>query len=248
MMLLIKGFGIKMGQYKTEFKNTSSLTAEETSALAGLYLSYYSGTDGARFEADLGGKDEILLVTCDEVLVGFTTLQVYERQWRGECVRVIYSGDTVVEQAHWGQQALAFAWIARMGEIKRERPDVPLYWLLIVKGHRTFKYLPTFGKTFFPHWSQDRSDLKPLADFLAREKFGSDYNAGTGVVEFPVSHGHLRHEIAFPTDEQMNQPAVKFFVQRNPGFTQGHELVCLCEMEETNMRPLTRRIFNKDVA
>jgi hypothetical protein len=40
---------------------------------------------------------------------------------------------------------------------------------------------------------------------------------------------------------------VKFFLERNPQFAQGHELVCLCEIEEANMKPMTKRIFNKGV-
>jgi hypothetical protein len=234
-----------MGEYKAHFKDISSLTSEEVRKLSRLYLSIYSGTNRNRFIADLSNKNEILLVTFDGVLVGFTTLQLYERMWRGKPVSVVYSGDTVVDSAHWGQQALAFAWIERMGKIKLEKPETPLYWLLIVKGHRTFKYLPAFGKSFFPHWSIDRSDLKPLVDFLAHEKFGADYNPANGVVEFSQSQGHLRNEIALPTEEQASLPAVKFFLERNPRFTQGHELVCLCEIEESNMKPLTRRIFNK---
>jgi hypothetical protein len=236
-----------MAEYKAQHKKISGLTEKERRSLASLYLAYYSGTSEARFINDLNDKTEILLVYCDDVLVGFTTLQLYERKWNKHPVRIVYSGDTVVEQAHWGQQTLAFSWIARMGEIRREQPDIPLYWLLIVKGHRTFKYLPTFGKSFYPHWSIDRSDLKPLADFLAQDKFGANYNLTTGVVEFPVSHGQLRDDIAWPTDEQASLPAVKFFLERNPQFAQGHELVCLCEIEEANMKPMTKRIFNKGV-
>lgn len=234
-----------MAEYKAQYKKISSLTEKELRSLASLYLSYYSGTSEERFIADLCDKTEILLVNCDGILVGFTTLQLYEREWGGMPVRIVYSGDTVVAQAHWGQQTLAFAWIARMGEIKREKPAIPLYWLLIVKGHRTFKYLPAFGRSFFPHWSIDRSDLKPLADYLAQEKFGTAYNPATGIVEFPVSQGHLRSDIALPTEEQASLPAVKFFLERNPRFTQGHELVCLCEIDEANMKPLTKRIFNR---
>jgi hypothetical protein len=236
-----------MREYHAHFKDISSLTSEDVCALARLYLSHYSGTNKNRFIADLSNKNEILLVTFEGALVGFTTLQLYERMWRGKRLHVVYSGDTVVDPAHWGQQALAFAWIERMGKIKLEKPEIPLYWLLIVKGHRTFKYLPAFGKSFYPHWSIDRSDLKPLADFLAQEKFGTDYNPVNGVVEFSESQGHLRNEIALPTEKQASLPAVKFFLQRNPRFTQGHELVCLCEIEESNMKPLTRRIFNKGI-
>jgi hypothetical protein len=71
-----------------------------------------------------------------------------------------------------------------MGTFKRQDPLTRLYWLLLVKGHRTFRYLPVFGKSFYPHWSFDRSDLRPLADALALELCPDDYNPRTGVMEF----------------------------------------------------------------
>src|SRR5262249_37360328 len=154
-----------------------------------------------------------------------------------------YSGDTVVDRAHWGQQSLAFAWISRMGALKCEQPDISLFWLLLVKGHRTFRYLPVFGKSFYPHWSIDRSDLKPLADALAKEMFASDYNPMTDVVEFGHSRGHLKPHLALPAPQELDRPGVRFFLERNPGFQRGHELVCLCEVEEHNMKPLTLRLF-----
>lgn len=195
--------------------------------------------------SDLRSKTEILLLFHAGSLVGFTTLQVYPYEWQDKLVRIVYSGDTVVDRAHWGQQALAFAWIYHMGEVKSEAPDVPLYWFVIIKGHRTFKYLPTFSKSFYPHWSVDRSDLKPLADSLAFDKFGEFYNTRTGIIEFPESHGHLKDAIAYPGEEELGKESVRYFLEKNPGYLQGHELVCLCEMEEANMKPLTKRIFKK---
>ena len=130
-----------------------------------------------------------------------------------------------------------------MGELKSEEPELPLYWFVIIKGHRTFKYLPTFGKSFHPHWSNPRPDLKLLADALASEKFGADYNKETGIVEFAESQGHLREDIAHPTEEEMSKESVRFFLKTNPNYLRGHELVCICELEEENMKPLTKRIF-----
>jgi hypothetical protein len=213
--------------------------------MAALYFAYYEGTDENQFLTDLDNKTEALLVYHAGSLVGFTTLQYYLPTWQGGPIRVVYSGDTIVDRAHWGQQALAYTWIAHMGEIMRQTPDLPMYWFLIVKGHRTYRYLPAFGKSFYPHWTIDRSDLKPLADALAREKFGDDYNPRTGVVEFSRSRGHLKQEIALPTPEECGKPAVRYFLQRNPDYRRGHELVCLCEISEQNMKPLTRRIFSQ---
>jgi hypothetical protein len=113
---------------------------------------------------------------------------------------------------------------------------------VIVKGHRTFKYLPVFGKSFYPHWSVDRSDLKPLADFLATDMFGADYNPETGVIEFEHSRGQLKPEIAQPSAQELRKPSVRFFLQKNPNYQIGHELVCLCELEQSNMKPFTRRL------
>jgi len=233
--------------YSTRFAPVSALDEQLERRMASLYLASYEATSEALFLHDLAQKHEVLLLHAGEELVGFTSLKMLEREWMGRSIHVVYSGDTVVEREHWGQQALAFAWIARMGELKRERPEVPLYWLLLVKGHRTFRYLPVFGKSFHPHWSIDRSDLKPLADELALELFPGDYNPVTGVVEFDRSRGQLRPHLAEPTPAELEREGVRFFLERNPGYRNGHELVCLCEVEEPNMKPLTLRLFRKGV-
>ena len=147
--------------YTTMIRQLAELTDRERQAMSGLYLAHYDGSSKARFISDLQNKDEVLLISFNGTLIGFTTMQFYQREWNGQQIRIVYSGDTVVERQHWGQQALSSRWISRMGEIHRENQDLPLYWFLIVKGHRTFRYLPAFAKSFWPHWSIDRSDLKP---------------------------------------------------------------------------------------
>jgi hypothetical protein len=231
--------------YQTSFVAVSALSDALRCEMARLYLANYDGADESLFFSDLAKKQEVLVVHAGEQLAGFTTMRFFEREWRDRQIRVVYSGDTVVDRAHWGQQALAFDWISRMGALKRERPDMPFYWLLLVKGHRTFRYLPLFGKSFYPHWSVDRSDLKPLADELASEMFPDDYNPATGVVEFRQSRGHLKADIALPSPADVAKEDIHFFLQRNPGFRHGHELVCLCEVETHNMKPLTLRLFGK---
>jgi hypothetical protein len=158
----------------------SSLVAPQTLEVAGLsegdqremyalYERYYDGSSWALFAADLAGKDRVVVLRDRSgFLQGFSTLAVYERSFEGAPVRVIFSGDTVVDESHWGQQALAFGWLRLAGAIKAERPGVPLYWMLISKGHRTYRYLPAFSLAFHP--SPDgvaRGKLGALRDFLA---------------------------------------------------------------------------------
>jgi hypothetical protein len=238
---------MEQGSYSTCFASVAKLDDALKRQMARLYLASYEATSEALFLEDLARKDEVLLLQAGSELVGFTSVRVFERDWRGARIRVVYSGDTLVERAHWGQQALAFAWIGRMGVLKREHPELPLYWLLLVKGHRTFRYMPVFGRSFHPHWSIERDDLKSLADALALDLFPDDYNPTTGVVEFSRSRGHLKPDLAQPTPGELEREGVRFFLERNPGFRRGHELVCVCEVEEHNMKPLTRRLFRKGV-
>jgi len=233
--------------YQAHYEPVAELSDSTRRAMAALYLEYYDGGSETLFQSDLDRKTEALLIYFGHQFIGFTTQEIYHRNWRGQQIRVIYSGDTVVDQAHWGQQALAFSWIERAGQLKQEKSDMPLYWFLIVKGHRTYRYLPAFSFTFYPHWSANNGDLKSLADALAVEKFGVDYNPDKGVVAFAESRGHLKEAYAYPAADEQSKEAVRFFMQRNPGYLRGHEMVCLCELSEQNLKPLTRRIFRRSV-
>src|SRR3546814_14178203 len=95
----------------------------------------------------------------------------------------MYSGDTIVHQDHWGQQALAFTWIDFSGALKSAAPEFPLYWFLLVKGHRTYRYLRAFYRVFHPAPLRETPpEIKMLMDHLARGKFGAFYDWQTGVV------------------------------------------------------------------
>jgi hypothetical protein len=229
--------------YSSRVVPVSDLRSEQRSEMARLYLSCYEATSESVFLRDLQAKDAALLVTVGGELIGFTTLRVFEHPWKGTLLRIVYSGDTVVDRAHWGQQTLAFAWIRHAGELRRAYPEHPLYWFLLVKGHRTYRFLPAFAKSFYPHWRQDDRHLRPLADDLALAMFPDDYNRATGVVEFEPSRGQLKSDIAQPPAAARSREDVEFFLARNPGYVRGHELVCLCKLDERNLKPLARRLF-----
>jgi hypothetical protein len=197
----------------------------------------------------LAGKDAAVLVRDeDDHLCGFSTLAVWRMEIDRQPVRVVFSGDTIIERAHWGSQSFAFTWIRQIGRIAAAAPHVPLYWLLIVKGHRTYRYLPAFGLDFVPDWRKpDDPRLVALKHAIAERRFAGAYRRETGIVRFEQSRGHLAAEWARVTKREAARPDVRFFLERNPGYRQGDELVCLCEFSLANMRPLTRRLFLQGV-
>ncbi len=220
---------------------------EDRFRLFDLFRRYYEDVTEARFAADLAGKDEILVVQdAEREIVGFSTLALEEVEVGGERLRVLFSGDTIVDRRHWGSQVLTRAWIRHIGKLWAEAPTTPLYWLLIVKGHRTYRYLPTFALRFVPEpRGLDDPDLLRLREELAGRRFGDAYDPATGVVHFPEPCGRLAPEWAEVELHHARRREVAFFLARNPGWRAGDELVCLCAVAPENMRAHARRLFDE---
>jgi len=79
---------------------------------------------------------------------------------------------------------------------------------------------------------------------LAYHRFGKAYNPQTGLVSFDTPQGRLTSELAQVPDNHLRLPEVEYFLQKNPHYALGDELVCLCELTPTNFRPFALRLFN----
>src|SRR5688572_30280380 len=110
-----------------------------------LFARYYLHLDRATFDRDQAEKDWVL-VLCDSsgAVQGFTTLKLYELEILGRRLRAVFSGNTIIDQAYWGEQELVATWGRFMAHLKRQMPALPLYWFLICSGYRTYLYLPLF--------------------------------------------------------------------------------------------------------
>ncbi len=148
-----------------------------------------------------------------------------------------------------GEQTLPLSWCRVAGEIKRQAPDIPLYWFLIVKGHRTYRYLSLFARRFYPTWRHPTpGPIQALMDHLATARFGQAYCPEAGLIRFQTSRGHLKGAWAGVEAYQQDKPDVRFFLERNPRHHLGEELVCLTELDEANLRRHARRAFLEGLA
>lgn len=236
-----------MNRLKAEVVSCNKLLLQENTvqSMYDLYCQYYDGTSHSLFYSDLRCKDwAILLRDVRDNVQGFSTLKLLEFEFGGGRRRAIFSGDTIINNPYWGEQTLSVAWCRLAGQIKAQQPEVPLYWFLIVKGYRTYRYLPVFAKCFYPNWRYPTpANCQALMDYLARGKFGDYYEGASGLVKFPTSRGHLREKWAEIKEGFRNKPDIRYFLERNPEYYKGHELVCLMELSEENMRGHARRGF-----
>ena len=222
---------------------SAELSTEFLDRMYELFAASYDCVVKPRFLEDLSWKDEVILIfDRDELIQGFTTLAFNPKGfWHSEG-DVLFSGDTIIDPAYWGSNELVQAFCRRAGEWQSVNGR-RLFWMLISKGHRTYLFLPLFAKRFFPHPERKESALEEIADMAASRLFGNEWNRECGIVHFEESMGHLKGELAAASWQRSRRPMVRYFLERNPGFENGDELVCIAELSLENLKRSALRCF-----
>jgi hypothetical protein len=224
------------------------LTTSDRRKLYELLERHYEHVSWVQFEADLLEKDAVIVLRDASGLpCGFSTQKVMHITADGLAVSAIFSGDTIIDPNHWGEQELGRAWCRYVGQVRAVDPETPLYWFLISKGYRTYLYLPVFFKTYYPAcaWPTPAAEQRIL-NALASAKFPEDYDAERGLVVFQESRGNLKPELAAVPPHRLKNQHVQFFLSCNPSYSQGTELTCLAEISPENMRSYPARILQEE--
>ncbi|PYM17832.1 MAG: hypothetical protein DMD81_07720 [Candidatus Rokuibacteriota bacterium] len=222
------------------------LSAQDVAGMYRVFRQLYEGVDEKTFHDDLEEKDWVLLLRDVDsgAIRGFTTILRLQMSVHGEPLNVVFSGDTGIAPECWGGQALVRAWAHFMGRLRALDPSRRLYWFLISKGYRTYLYLPFFFHRFWPCVGVETPAFETaLIDELGRAKYPDHFDPATGVVRFAHSHGHLRRTIAETPRHRREHPHVRFFLEKNPGYARGNELVCVAELAPENMKGLAQRLL-----
>jgi len=218
-----------------------ALSDRHVQAMFTLLTTFFTGVDASTFQADLAEKSHVILLEDDDgVLRGFSTLLVYDTQVPGVEATMVYSGDTIVDRAWWGSPALAVSWLRAAWDVTAAAAARDAYWLLLTSGFRTYRFLPVFWKEFYP-CAESSTTSKTLVDALARERFGDRYDTDRGIVRFGRPQVLVPELLDVPVG-RASDAHVAFFLERNPGYVQGDELVCLTSIREHNLTAAGRRI------
>jgi hypothetical protein len=224
----------------------ADLAHQDVVEMFGIHARLYERVSESEFLRDLEEKHWVLLLRDDRTgaIRGFTTILLLHVVLHGEPLQVVFSGDTGIAPEFWGGQALVKAWAGFMGSVRIETPSRRLFWFLISKGYRTYLYLPLFFHSFYPRVDAPTPPFElDLIRTLGTLKYPRDFNPNTGVIEFAVSHGHLAPPLAEISDHRREHRHVRFFLEKNPDYARGHELVCVAEISPENMRGLARRML-----
>lgn len=225
------------------------ITRSDISDMFSLLSRHFINAHAARFESDLMAKDGAILLRDQRTgeLVGFSSQAVFTHTIRGMEYRVVFSGDTIIAPHAWGSLSLPLVWGEWMMDLLRET-KTPLLWMLISKGIRTYKFLPTFFEDFYPRFDQATPrEILQLRDSLGSRLFPGQYDSGEGLVQ-PSEHSYyLTPKLAEIPGSRLSNPHVAFFTRANVSHVRGSELVCLTFFTPSNLkRDYLRRLLNRE--
>lgn len=221
------------------------LAHTDREAMRRLLDAHFEGVTERVFERDLAEKDWVLLIEEDGRLRGFSTLLLYETCHAGETLTVLYSGDTIMDREARASSALSRCWIGSVQALRRLHPNVRLYWLLLSSGFRTYRFLPLFWRDFHPRFDAPLAPAeRDRLEFLAAQRLGPRFFPEQGIARLDAPQV-LRPDREDRLAALRGDPHVAFFLERNPGWLQGDELVCLTELSFDNLTPAGRRMWRE---
>lgn len=227
----------------------ADLQPRDRQQMYALYQRHFDFTDRARFESDLAAKHWVIQLVdpVTEEIRGFSTQELLKVTHNDGIVRAIFSGDTIVDPACWGETALMREWGRLSVELMEATHPDPLYWFLISKGYKTYRFLPVFFREFYPRFDADTPAwAKQLVDAIGGATFGEAYDAQRGLFLATRTKDRLRPGVADVTPERLADPHIRFFVERNPGHIHGDELCCLARLTLDNYTSAGVRLLDPE--
>lgn len=235
-----------MNRLKSQIITISEATETTIRRMAELMSLTYGGTNIDKVRRDLAEKQFILLLYGEGgEIEGFSTIQLFDSIFRGTPVKIVYSGDTVIQEESRGQTVLMHDWWQFTCTIQQQFSGMEVYWMLISKGWRTYKLIPLFYKEYYPRPDRETPpDFQAFMDELGNRKYPGEYRDGLII---PSEPDFLKNAATDVPERRRNDPDVQFFIAKNPGFGKGDELLCVTRLAPDNLTKTGRRVLNDEL-
>jgi hypothetical protein len=233
---------------KAKIVHVSDLTNNDKKTMFNIFEKYYANISYAGFLSDLNKKNKaiILVERKSNTIKGFSTILDLKFQVNGKEVKGLFSGDTIVEKEFWGGMSLQLAFTIYMIKEKLKNPFKKHYWFLISKGYKTYLLMAKNCPIHYPKVGMKTPQHEKLIiDTFGKTMYPEHYNPDKGLIEFISAHDQLKDEVAPITNKMLENEMIRFFVQKNPHWSRGDELVCLADFGPSILFNFVSRRFKK---
>ena len=220
---------------KEGIKQIDELTPDERETMYVIMQNHYDNIRRDVFFGDLDEKDGTLLVYDDTgIIQGFSTFLFMETSHLDEKITILFSGDTIVSRKYWGNLSQLKIFV-KLLEHALSKYRTRIFWLLITKGYRTYLILPLFFKNYYPNYKSPTPEYeKALIEKVAFHRYGKQTIAHGDITRLATNKDFLKKEFVEIPEKRLNDPDVRFFLDKNPSYKTGEELVCIAEISRNN--------------
>lgn len=236
-----------MSKIFSQTKQIAELTLSERATMFGLLSLEFLGVSRQDFIRDLEEKEVVMLLrkeARDGEIVGFSTLMTFDLPIDGRKVKAIFSGDTTVLEEYRSSTGFGIEIGSYFVKVLGVFPEHEIYYVLISKGWRTYKILPFFFKNYAPkHDTPTSIQDKAVTDAFGSVKYPGDYDPKQGLIMFSKETQRLipgSIDAVPPHDPDVH---TRFYLQKNPTYLSGTELVCVALVNEGNFAPPMIRLL-----
>lgn len=220
----------RLSSHFYEIKNISLVQLLE---MHKLFIQYYNNADFETFANDMGKKTGVFVLEdkIKKCIIGFSTWTEINLAYDGKNAIGVFSGDTVIDKAYWGNKCLQKSFATKLFTTKLKNPKKSVFWLLISKGYKTYLLLANNFHNFYPNYQTHNKDLESIVDEYCTQLYPSAYCRESRLLDFGDSYQNLKEGVAGITLEMKNQNHdIRYFETLNPTWAKGTELPCVGEV------------------
>lgn len=223
------------------------LSDQEIDEMFELHGRFYDNVNKKVFYRDVREKHWVIrMYDGGGYMVGFSTCGYLSLNVASRSCIFLFSGDTIVDPKFWGASVLAGSFTKILMRMLQDFPEHELFWFLICKGYRTYRFLPIYFREFYPVYDQPTPlEYRRFLNTVSLAKFGNHYNPQTGIISFSGKKDRLREEMCEIDSERLHDPHIRYFFETNTNFRDGDELACITRVARHNFKPVLFRAFNR---
>lgn len=204
---------------------------------------HFESVTWGQFNKDFHEKEYVAVLRDGATVVGFSTMAVFPvLAPSGKQFHIAFSGDTAIEFKARNSLGFGITLSSFFREKISEHGDGNVWYVLISKGWRTYKAM----EFMFHNFSPSPSRQTDAEESEVMEAFGTTRYPHRFVKEHQILRAKVGDQRLRDTSPDLFIPHTElgdFFVQRNPGFKEGDELICVARLSYSNFTERFKRCF-----
>lgn len=177
-------------------------------------------------------------------ILGFTGLKINRIKVEGKKRLLIYFGQTILSKEIRGKSLFPLTGVKLITKYFKEIIFNKAYFWADSLSYKSYLiFAKTLNECYPSRKFETPSDINDLVQFIGGTHYKDSFCAKTGTVLKPVNY--VTDPSAFLSYKDLKDPDIKFFVEANSKYKEGHGLITIGPINQKNVLRLLKRYFSK---